>query len=468
MSTFGWMLREEWRSQSRRFGSTRFAVFPAVIAAAAAGAYWFVTIGPRSAADVAVALHAITFLFGLHMGTIAFVGRDALANLFGDRTLLVFSARVLPIRRARLFATFLVKDFVYYAGLYVAPLVLGLVPFWLAEGRPVGGLLLLWGTTVGSFALGAAATVAGVGAYTRGRAVVLTVAATAGLAIALAGDALVAYTPLAVYRAPSPASTLRALVPIAALLAAGVWAFRPAALSTRRRRRDRYRAVRSRLPDPTGLVTWTLFDLGRSSGSVWTVGITLGVVYLVAAFLVGQVEALVGVRPSPGITFGALLGLGSFGTYSWLTGFDDARTYLLYPLDLSDVFAAKFRAYLLTTIPFGLAYLALAAATFGTGSVLPGVLVFPGVAIAIFGLTAFLAGLSPNEVLFDTPRFVRYGSGMIVLAVPLLVAALAHRQAPLAIDVGAVAYAWLGALAGWALLRRAGPRWDARVRDPNG
>lgn len=468
MSAFVWMLREEWRSQSRRFGTTRFAVFPAVIAAAAAGAYWFVTTGQSSAAEVAVALHAITFLFGLHMGTIAFVGRDALANLFGDRTLLVFSARVLPIRRDQLLATFLVKDFVYYAALYVAPLVVGLAPFWFAEGGTLGGLLLLWGTTVGAFALGAAATVAGVGAYTRGRTVALAVAAAAGIGIAIGGDALLAYTPLAIYQSPSPATAIRAVIPIAALLAVGVLAFRPAALSTRRQRRDRYRAVRSRLPDPTGLVTWTLFDLGRSSGSVWTVGITLGVVYLVAAFLVGQVEALVGVPPSPGITFGALLGLGSFGTYSWLTGFDDARTYFLYPLDMTDVFAAKFRAYLLTTLPFGLGYLAIAAATFGTGSVLSGVLVFPGVAIAIFGLTAFLAGLSPNEVLFDTPRFVQYGIGMIVLAVPLLVAALAHQQAPIAVDVGAVAYAWLGALAGWALLRRAGPRWDERVRSPDG
>jgi hypothetical protein len=160
-----------------------------------------------------------------------------------------------------------------------------------------------------------------------------------------------------------------------------------------------------------------------------------------------------------------LLGLGSFGTYSWLTQFDGPETYLLYPLDVAAVIRAKFVAYLALSLPAGALYLGVAAVTFGTDTLLEGAVVFGGVAVYIFGLTAYLAGLAPNELLFDTPRFARYGAGMMLVAVPLIVGAIAHVTAPLAISAGAVALALVAGAAGVALTRRAGPRWDRKVRE---
>jgi hypothetical protein len=470
MGLFTLMLREEFRSQANRFGPARFAIFPLFIALSAGGAYWFVTLSGRSAAEIALGLHGMAFLFGLHTGTIGFIGRDALANLFGDRTLLVFSARTLPIPRWRLLGTFVCKELVSYSVIYIAPLVAALTPFWLSAGNPPGGLLVLWLSAIGAFALGAGLTLAAVGAYTRHR--IGGLAATAGTGLALtwvhletAVD-LLAYTPLGLYQAPSLTSAMRgfAVIPIAFVI--GAVLFRREALSKRRTTPDRFRALRRWIPgDERGLVVWTLFDVARSSGSVWKVAFTLGIVYAVAAFLVGQMPNLVrGVQPAPGITFGALLGMGSFGTYSWLTQFDGPETYLLYPLDVSSVIRAKFVAYVALSIPAGALYLAIAAVTFGPQSVLAGYLVFLGVAIYVFGLTAYLAGLAPNELLFDTPRFVRYGFGMIVVSVPLLVGALVYDQAPLAVTAGSIALATLAGGVGLWLTRRAGPRWDRKVR----
>jgi hypothetical protein len=470
MDLFVRMAREEWRSQTTRFGRTRFAVFPLFIALSAAGAYWFVTESGTPVPTIALGVFGLTFLFGLHTGTIAFIGRDALANLFGDRTLIIFSARTLPVARWRLLATFVVKDLLSYSILYIAPLVVALTPFWLDGGHPATRLPAVWLTAIGTFAMGAALTIAVVGAYTRQRLATLAGAAVLGAGLTTAHLQglldLVAFTPVGFYRAPSLVAALQGYLPIPLLFTLGGVLFQRESLDRRRTRTDRFRTIRDRLPgDDNGLVTWTLFDVARSSGSVFKVVFTLGIVYAVAAFLVGQLRTLIGVEATPGIAFGALLGLGSFGTYSWLTQFDGPETYLLYPLDVSAVVRAKFVAYLVLSIPSGALYLAIAAVTFGTGTMLEGAVVFVGVAVYTFGLTASLAGLAPNELLFDTPRFARYGAGMMLVAVPLLVGAIVHFVAPLAVSAGAVVLAVLAGAAGVALTRRAGPHWDRKVRD---
>jgi hypothetical protein len=93
-----------------------------------------------------------------------------------------------------------------------------------------------------------------------------------------------------------------------------------------------------------------------------------------------------------------------------------------------------------------------------------GVVVLPLVAVYVFGVTAYVAGLSPTELLFDTTRFVLFGAALAVLAVPLLVAALVYPVAPTTTVAGALAVSTLGAGIGWLLTARAGPRWEHRLR----
>jgi len=181
--------------------------------------------------------------------------------------------------------------------------------------------------------------------------------------------------------------------------------------------------------------------------------------------LLDRIVAATGLAPSAGTAFGALLGLGTFTTYNWVTQFDDPREYLRYPAGMAAVFRAKFRAHLALAVPTGIAYLALAALWYPVGELLVGLVVFPLVAVYVAGLTAYLTGLSPNELLFDTLLFAGFGAGLALLAVPLLVAALAAGTAPVLANAAAVAIALVCALAGVALARRAGPRWERRLRD---
>jgi hypothetical protein len=458
------MLVEEYRLHAELFGSRRFLAFPLFTAAIVGGGVFLLEATGTSMGAVTAGLHALVAFLGLQVGTLGLVGRDAMRDVLGDTTLLVFSARTLPVSWRRLLATFLAKDLVYYAAFFLTPLVLGFVPVALAGGLAPGAVALLWVTLVATFALGAAASLALVGLGTRSKAALVAVVAALAALASLRPGLLVDATPYAVYADPTPATAVRAAVPIAVAAVVGPLVFDPATGGGGRRvRTDRYWTLRG-LPGMDALTVRPLLEVARSSGSVWKVAFSLGILFGVTALLLDRIVAATGLEPSAGVAFGTLLGLGTFTTYNWVTQFDDPREYLRYPSGLAGVFAAKFRAFLVLAVPTGFGYLALAAVWYPLGDVALGVVVFPLVAVYVYGLTAYLTGLSPNELLFDTVRFAVFGAGLAVLAVPLLVAALAHGTAPLVAGGGAVVVALLFALAGIILARRAGDRWESHLR----
>jgi hypothetical protein len=258
-------------------------------------------------------------------------------------------------------------------------------------------------------------------------------------------------------------------LPALALLMLAPFAFEPGQAggrSVRRVESDTYSRHVDRLGGGArgSLTARPLLEVTRSSGSVGKVAVSLGILFAVAIVVLDRLAVATAITPSPGIAVGSLLGLGSFTTYNWLTNLDDPREFLRYPTGMAAVLAGKRRAYLLLTIPTGLGYLLLAAVWYPPTALLSGVVVLPLVAIYVFGLTAVLTGLAPNELLFDTPLFALFGAGLAAVAVPLLVAALAAGQYPLISHAVAVGVAVLAALVGLWLSRRSGPRWDRRFR----
>jgi len=457
------MLSEELRLHAELFGRRRFLLFPVFVAALLAMGVWLLEATGTPRSTVLSGLFLLVLFFGLQVGTIGLVGRDAMRDVLGDVTLLVFSARTLPVSRRRLLATFLVTDLVYYTAFFLTPAVVGFVPVAAAGGLSPAALFLLWVTLVATFTLGTAASLTLVGVATRSTAATVAVIAAVAAAALVAPQQLVGLTPYAVYVDPSAATVARALVPLGALLAAAPVVFEPPTRSgVRRTGEGQYRRLAA-VTD--GFTARSLLEVGRSSGSVWKVAFSLGILSAVTALLLDRLVAATGLTPSAGLAFGTLLGLGTFTTYNWISQLDDPRESLRYPAPMDAVFAGKARAFLLLSVPTGLGYLALAALWYPVVDLLLGVVVFPPVAVYVFGVTAYLTGLSPNELLFDTVLFAVYGAALAVIAVPLLVAALAYGAAPVQASLGAVGLAALGAVVGVSLSRRAGSRWARRLRE---
>jgi TM2 domain-containing membrane protein YozV len=279
--------------------------------------------------------------------------------------------------------------------------------------------------------------------------------------VAFALDPL-ALTPYRLFTAPSPATLGTALAPVAALAVVGVWLFKPAESEADAGRHRRLEAVLARLA-PDALTRRPLLAVSRSSGSIGKVVFSMGVLFAVVALVLDRVSAATGLEPAAGVAFGALLGLGAFTTYSWVSVFDDPREYLRYPIGYEQVFAGKRRAYLLLSVGAGLGYLALATLWYPASELIVGAVVLPLVAVYVFGVAAYLTGLAPNELLFDTPLFLVFGAALAAVALPLLVAALASPAAPTLATVVAVAVSLVAGLLGVGLHRLAGPRWDERL-----
>ncbi len=456
------MLVEEYRMHTELFGRGRFVGFPLFTAALVAGGVWLLEATGTNLESIIAGLFVLVFLFGLQVGTIGLIGRDAMRNVLGDVTLLVFSGRTLPISRRKLLATFLLKDLVYYIGLFLTPIALGFLPLVTTGDMSLSTVGVLWIALSATFAFGAGTSLALAGIATRNvGAIVALIVILVGVLVA-APDVLVALSPYGLYANPGIESAVASIVGVVTVLIAGPLLFEPPTSGGVRRIESRRF---NHLADRGGVFfARSLLEVTRSSGSVWKVIFSLGILFAVAALVLERVVAATALEPSAGIAFGTLLGLGAFTTYNWVTQLNETREYLRYPVSYSTVFAGKFRAFLTLSLPTGVGYLALAGIWYPRLELLLGVLIFPLVSIYVFGVTAYLTGLSPNELLFNTPLFALYGAALAVVAVPLLVAALAFGEFP-RYSVGfAVVFSVLTAAVGAFFIRKSGPRWSRRLR----
>ncbi|HEU17709.1 MAG TPA: hypothetical protein ENO06_03150, partial [Methanolinea sp.] len=133
------MFREEWRMHSTIFGSLGFALFPVLVAAitfmGSAMIPYLEAVIPGGTLSLVV--HLQFLLLGVMVGGFGLLGQEVMNRRFGQASLLAYSSRSLPISDRRIFATFVVKDTVYYFLLWVLPFIAG-VTF----GIPLSGLSL--------------------------------------------------------------------------------------------------------------------------------------------------------------------------------------------------------------------------------------------------------------------------------------------------------------------------------------
>ncbi len=462
---FAEMLREEWRMHARLFGGVRFALFPAFLTLLAAGTATFFAVAGASEPALLAGLHAVVALVGLQVGSIGLVGQDALKNLLGDTTLLIYSARTLPVEERRLLFVFVVKDVVYYAVLFIAPLVVGVMPLVVLGDLSLAALLRLLATAWLAFTAGVGLSLLVVGVATRSRLAALALLVGL-LAAGVGAPGLLAYTPYGLFADPSLAGlTMSVLLPVATA-AVGFQLFEFDRRTPARTAANQFRALHAWLgaADHQGLLAKSLLDVARSSGGLWKVLFSQGLVFGVVAVLVGYLPDIVPVRPSPGLTLGAVLSLGAFTTYNWLCQYDDAAFFSTYPIDLGRVFYAKLIGFLLFAVPAGVLYLVLGVAVFGLDSLVVGAAVYLPVSVYVFGVTAYVAGLRPTELLFDTPVFAGFTVAMMAVLLPLVVLAIAYPLAPTLVAGLAVGVALVAGGVGYALYQRAGPRWMKRAR----
>jgi hypothetical protein len=468
------MLREEWRLHATLFGDWRFAAFPLAVALLSAGGVSgleLVDVDPKTTIG---GIHVLVFFFGLQTGSVGLVGRDAIDNLLGDVTLLVFSGRTLPLSRRRLLAHFLLRDLLYYTALFVVPLGLAFAPIAVLTDSLALSLVpvLLCSLTV-TFALGLATTTAVLALAARGVPGGLLLLGSLGVVAWLevaTAFAPLAWSPYGLVVATSTVDSLQAgagsALALAVLVAIGIGGYEPQESSETRVRAAAFERWQLRLQDDSGLVVKHLFDVTRSAGGLWKVAFSGGVLFAVSAAVIVLAGRITGVTPAPGIAFGAVLSLSAFTTYNWLTSAADLTDYQHLPVSVTEVLESYARAFAFLGPPVSIAYLVIALGLFGgtIADAAVGLVVLLGFQSYLFGLTVWLAGTRPNEFLFDTLLFSVFFLAVAIPMIPVLVVAVALPEPSLLVLGTVLAGACLLALAGRLLLSTAGSRWEHRLR----
>lgn len=470
-ATFKTLILEEWRLHTELFGGRRFLLFPGLVTLLVAGATVALTETGTALETVLTGTALFALAFGLYSGTAGFVGSDMLENVFGHLTLLLSSSTMLPLSRRRLLGTFLLKDALFYSVVFVLPMAIGTGGVAALEGAGTAVLAIpkLWLSLSMTFAFGMVSTLCLIAVDTRGvpswLTLIVLIGAGAGAVVWAQDLTGIMWTILITDRSVRPSIGLGLAIVVIGVLALSV--YDPTYSKPTRTATDRFARVNGSVPgDEQGLVTKTLLDLVRSSGGILKPFVSAGILLILVMFLAGVVDSITGIKPTPGILFGGVLGLSAFTTYNWLTQFDTVEDYLAYPVSVEQVFRAKRTAFLLVGTP-AVAVPYLGAVILFDGTALDaavGAVVLAGFSLYYYGLTVFLAGFDPNEFLFDAVRFAIFTAGVALPLIPTLVAGFVAVPPPLpvlaALTVGGLVFGGIGL----ELSRRAGSRWDRKYR----
>jgi len=407
------MMKEEWRIHSTIFGSAGFALFPVVVAIFAfAGSLTLPLFSDTLPYTTMAILALLLFLLaGVMVGSFGTMGREFMNRRFGQASLVAYASRSLPVSERRIFATFLVKDTVYYILLYVLPFAAGFTAAAPFISLDTGLGLLAFISLALAFLMGLAAVCLLSTLYARSvrlLAGTVVILAIAGLSALRLGAAPV-LPPYAFLLDPSPGPLALSLILILVPAAASVLLVTVDYPDRTKRFTNRFDPLAERLRSlgSAHFIAKDALDLLRSEGGagkvVFSFLLPLGLVWVCLRILI---------RFIPGIdlliVFAVLLGVLSATIYNWLTEFDSFSVYAVLPVEVSEVIDGKLKSYaLLNLLP--VTVLVLAAATSGgAGTFLPALAAFLSVSAYTLAVTAYLTGLYPNVMLYSAGVFLRY------------------------------------------------------------
>ncbi len=413
---FRYMIKEEWRLHSSMFGSLSFALFPFMIGGMAFMGSFLLPFIRRSLppGNLSLILHSNYLLLGFMVGAFGLLGNEAMNRRFGQASLIAYAARTLPVSDRAIFTIFVLKDLVYYFILWVLPFSLG---FLLASpfiGVPLYLPFLLSLTLTISFLSGLSLVFFLSSLYSRTHAGVLAIIGI--LILGFAGYSMVTgdnpaqfFPPVALFQDFSLPILGVNLIGIGILGAVAIMLFTPENISASRQYRDQILPLSrmlSRFPTPA-LSAKDLIDLYRSGSAIGQTLFSFLIPLLVIWFFLTLTNDYL---PERNVLFLYAMTTGIIAStmYTWLTAFDSFASYACLPVSVKTMIISKIASFtVLQVIP--VVFLAIICVLSGQAAFMVPVIVL-AISTSYFTLavTVWLAGLSPNVLVYDVKVMVRY------------------------------------------------------------
>lgn len=443
------------------FGSISFALFPVMIFGIVfMGSFLLPLLSAAfPAGDLAFLAHATFLLLGFMVGGFGLLGNEMMNRRFGQASLLVYSARSLPFSERCIFATFVVKDIVYYFFLWVLPFGAGYIAASPFSGTPLSRALLLLLTLSLSFLLGLCVVFLLSSLYVRSKRVCLLVVVflgvAAGIYTAWSGtNPALLFPPYLLYSAFSWVVFIGISIAVAAMFTASVFLFTPEWQGSTRSYRNvlgHLAGVLSFLPR-SPVVAKDLLDLSRSGIGIGQALFSFLIPLIVIWFFLSLLRSSL---PSHGliIIFSLTTGIIASTIYTWVTEFDSFGPYSCLPVAVSTLIAGKMTTFLLLQALPAVFIGTVAGISAGPGLIAPAIVLCLSISIYAAGVMAFLCGLSPSVLVYDVRVLLTYlvldGFALLLLA---------------AVSFAGAHYAFLSVfllVPAYLFVRAAGTRWDA-------
>ena len=454
------MMKEEWRVHSTMFGSLSFALFPVMIFGIAFMGSFLTPLMRTTmpAGNLTLIIHANYLMLGIMVGGFGLLGNEVMNRRFGQASLLAYSARSLPLSERYIFTNFVVKDTVYYFFLWVLPFGLGYVlasPF---TGVSLATALLLLLTLTFAFLFGLCTVFFLSTVYARSRRALWLVllglvAGGAGLAAVTGMNPSLLFPPLLLNSAFSWVNLLASSALLVFLFGVSILLFSPESVGSEKSYRDAFAPLMARfsfLPNPPLAAKDTL-DLYRSGSMI---GQTIFSFILPLAVIWFFLSLLGPYFPAHGLLFIFAITTGVIAStmYTWVTMFDTFGPYACLPVAVSTLITSKLTTFaVLQIIPA--VFIAVVAILSGEAAYLiPAVVLGISVSFYAVGVMAWLAGLSPNVLVYDVKvLFVYLVLVGIVLSVFTSLAFMNPYYALAAVVL---------AIPTWLFVQKAKVRWD--------
>ena len=450
------MFKEEWRMHSTLFGNLNFALFPILIFGMAFMGAFLIPFTARlmDVSMLVVTTHAMYCIMGFMVGSFGIMGKEMMNRRFGQGSLLIHSARSLPVSERRLFFNFVLKDTLYYFMLWIMPFCLGFTVAAPFAGINICYPLLLFVTATLAFLLGMSTVFLLSSVYSRSRTALYGILVLIGVAFAalyiVSGDIVrvmrLFLLPSEIFLNFSYPLLLTAAAVILILFIPAVFLFSPETHAGEKRRSaalyplyDRL----SRLPYIRGrvaaspsaasekgfvyaaaqkeltIISKDFIDLHRSGigigQTVFSFVLPVCLIWFVLSVLSDVLMPEQIYMVIAGVT-----GIIASTMYTWLTEFESFSAYLFLPVKVSSIIRAKIITFsVLHVLP--VVFLIVTAAIGGVlSSAIFGIVMALSVSYYALSIMVRYAGLKPSLMLYSAAFFLRYSLLLMPVVILLL------------------------------------------------
>ena len=450
------MFKEEWRMHSTLFGNLNFALFPILIFGMAFMGAFLIPFTARlmDVSMLVVTTHAMYCIMGFMVGSFGIMGKEMMNRRFGQGSLLIHSARSLPVSERRLFFNFVLKDTLYYFMLWIMPFCLGFTVAAPFAGINICYPLLLFVTATLAFLLGMSTVFLLSSVYSRSRTALYGILVLIGVAFAalyiVSGDIVrvmrLFLLPSEIFLNFSYPLLLTAAAVILILFIPAVFLFSPETHAGEKRRSaalyplyDRL----SRLPYIRGrvaaspsaasekgfvyaaaqkeltIISKDFIDLHRSGigigQTVFSFVLPVCLIWFVLSVLSDVLMPEQIYMVIAGVT-----GIIASTMYTWLTEFESFSAYLFLPVKVSSIIRAKIITFsVLHVLP--VVFLIVTAAIGGVlSSAVFGIVLALSVSYYALSIMVRYAGLKPSLMLYSAAFFLRYSLLLMPVVIFLL------------------------------------------------